>query len=468
MIRSLIALTKFAALTIAGLWLIAHPGSLSFYWFSYHIETSIAVAIVGAALLILVLLNLHRLWLSIVTRPRQWKQAQALKRERNSYRNLILGLIALAAGDEKNARKAAQQLGSTALPPFAGLLTAGIAHQDGDHQNAKKQLEGLLLHKESQILALRYLIAQAQQEGAHERALELLAQAQKLSPHLPWVQEEIFVQAIEHKQTAVAKKTLHNLHRRRRMKRKNIRQQRAILMLLEAQEAHNLGPKKRVRSLIRKAFARTPQATPIAVQYAQWLCDEGKKNACTRILKRAWKANPHPELAKIAERLGNHNAPLKNYHDLCQITASREDNDETLLARAQAAIQADLPHQAQKNLDAISQPDERSARLYTHITENNANLPSSPERLRKALSTPEPSWCCPKCSKQHANWHPNCLACSSFASLIWCRPGAEKHLPQSINEISPVPEILLPNPRHRKNTLPQVEKNESPSPTLET
>ena len=193
MARVLRFLVVLFAISLAAAWIAEQSGRLSLTWGAYRIDTSVAVllaAVVGVAIAAALL---YQLWLLLVGAPARLKEFGRERRRRRGYLALTQGLVAVAAGDAKEAAKQVKRadvlLGD---PTLTLLLSAQAAQLQGDDAAAARFFEAMRRRPETAFLGLRGLLNQDLKRGGAARALLLAREAHRLRPDSPWVGEQLF------------------------------------------------------------------------------------------------------------------------------------------------------------------------------------------------------------------------------------------------------------------------------------
>jgi HemY protein len=153
---------------------------------------------------------------------------------------------------------------------------------------------------------------------------------------------------------------------------------------------------------------------------------KGDSRNATKVLKKAWSAQPHPDLAAaFAEIVPDETtaARLKRFRTL---TAISPDHIETRLLLAELNIAAEDFPAARRALGdlATSHPNARTLAIMAAV-ERGEGADDAVIRgwLARALTAPRgPQWCCDKCQAIHAQWVPICDNCASFDTLSWREP----------------------------------------------
>jgi HemY protein len=178
-----------AALMLAVAWFADRPGEVSVVWQGWRIDTSFGVLVFGAALVALCAIALARIWQALVSGPRRFLRWRRDRRRRQGYAALTSGLVAVAAGDPREARRHARRADVLLdEPPLTMLLAAQTAQLLGDEDEAKRHFRRMLDNPETAFLGLRGLITQALRTGDTIEALMLARRARDLRPRTAWVQ----------------------------------------------------------------------------------------------------------------------------------------------------------------------------------------------------------------------------------------------------------------------------------------
>jgi HemY protein len=374
---------------------------------AWSVETSSGVA----AILFLVLLFL--LWAGVrgaaflAGLPRRLRAWRAEKRRQAAERAVLAALSALAVGDAARARQEserARRLGGET--PQVLLLAAQAARLAGDETEARRLFGALARMEGAELLGLRGLIQEAEARGDWDEVARLAEQAAWFRPGAPWLRAERLRFA------------LHRRAWREALALAGPDQPRAVFALAAAaEETHP----RRALALARTAFASDPRFAPAAATYARLLAARRRWRKALRVLREAWQAAPHPELAATLAALVPD--PMARWAELRRMVAGREGEGETEFALAEAAFAAGLLGEARQHAERAAEllGERRALRLLADIEDRlGVELPVLQARL-KALgeAKPDPAWRCRSCGAEQAAWAPVCPACGEAASLVW-------------------------------------------------
>jgi HemY protein len=149
------------------------------------------------------------------------------------------------------------------------------------------------------------------------------------------------------------------------------------------------------------------------------------KNA-VRVLKKAWEANPHPDLAAAFAEIAPDETPSERLKRFRTLTALKPEHDETHMLLAELNLAAeDFPAARRALGDLVTRhPTRRSLAIMAAI-ERGEGADDNVVRgwLARTLTAPRgPQWVCDKCQSIHSEWTPVCTNCGGFDTLSWREP----------------------------------------------
>jgi HemY protein len=433
MIRFAFGAVVLLALGVAAAWLAGHSGILALEVADLRIETTVVVATVATALLILVSVVLHHLWRWLWRSPGSFGASRAARQRRDGYEALTRGMVAVAAGDVAEAQRHATQAAKRLQEPHLTLLLSAQAAQlAGDEAAAERHFTAMLKRPETEFLGLRGLLVQAVRKGDRAKALALAERARAIRPNTPWLLRELFALQTAGAQWAAAEATLADAMKAKALPAEESRHSHAVLVYQRAAAAATAGNASEALKLAEKALDLAPEFTPAAILVARLQQARGKPRKATRVLIDAWGRAPHPDLADA--RLALHEdldktAQLARLEDL---VAGQPDHLESRLALARGALAAGDYPRARRELEPLIADrtegaiNQRAARLMAELEEKQyGDGLSAREWLLRAASAPaDHAWSCRSCGWQGAAWAMQCPACGGFDTLQWRAPAA--------------------------------------------
>src|SRR5690606_10871856 len=131
-------------------------------------------------------------------------------------------------------------------------------------------------------------------------------------------------------------------------------------------EAHEIiaeGASVEAREAAIAANRLSPDLIPAAVMAAEGYVAQAKPKLAVRVLKKAWEARPHPDLAAAFAAIAPDETPEARLKRFEALTRIHPDDPETRLLQAELAIAAgDFP-QARRALGQVVERDPTSRAL---------------------------------------------------------------------------------------------------------
>jgi HemY protein len=425
MIRLVVFLAIAIALSVLAAWLVDQPGRAALTWGGIRIETSLAVLVIGVLLIGVVLTLLFEIFRVIRGAPRRFSAHRQRSRNDKGHQALAQGLVAAAAGDTAAAkactRRADRLLGHA---PSTLLLSAQTAQLEGDEDAARETFQEMLRHRETEFLGLRGLLAQAIKDGDDETALKLARRAYLRRPNTPWVLSTLFDLQTRAGLWQEAQETVAEMARHKLIDRATATRRRAILLHQQAAAQRALGRPYEALYLARKAHKLQPDLAPLAVQASALAEQTDQPRIAGKVIETAWKANPHPALAKAYLELDGKASPderLKRMERLYQLKPGQLESE---LALAEQAIAARAWPAARAALERARklEPTASVYRLLAEVAQAEGDGEQARRLLAQAVDAPpDRAWLCESNGEARAGWSPFGPD-GRFDSLRWGSP----------------------------------------------
>ncbi|MEN9408406.1 MAG: hypothetical protein RL216_380 [Pseudomonadota bacterium] len=348
-------------------------------------------------------------------------------RERKGFQALSEGLMALAAGEGRLAlNRAIKAEKYLAEPHLTTLLVAQAAEAAGDTRRATEAYKELLGSETTRFVAIRGLLRQTLAEGDTETAQKLAAKALELKPRHLETQDILLKLQAESRDWKGARATLGAKLKAGVLPKDVYRRRDAVLALQQAQGVMDEGVSIEAREAAIEANRQSPDLIPAAAMAARALADKGDRKGAARVLKKAWDAKPHPDLAAAFADIEPDETPTQRLKRFRTLVANHPEHEETRLLMAELHIAAEEFPEARRALaDVVEKhPTQRALAIMAAI-ERGEGADEAVVRgwLAKALTAPRgPQWCCDKCQAVHAKWDPICDNCGGFDTLSWREP----------------------------------------------
>lgn len=417
MTRALTLLLFLAAAVAAALWLAAQPEEVEIavgVWRA-RMPATVAGLFVAIALLLAGLLALLLRWFG--SRPRALRGWAARRRRGRADRAVEQALIALSAGRHRQALREAERAGRLLGQPTLTLwLTAQAAQAAGEGATAEAALRQLAVRPAAAVIGLRGLAAREAEAGHTEAARALLAEATATDPRA------VALKSIEAELAARAQDWRAALAHARSIPQDERSRHRHAELALAVAEAES-GEEAKLAHL-KEAFRADPTFAPGAAAYARTLLAGGWRRRGRRVLRDAWRANPHPLIAAVALTPIGREGPRHVLDRVRNLMGERAEHTESRVMLARAALDAEDWAEARRQLGAAiasGSADRRVHLLRAELAERDgSDREAARAAYREAGEAPgEPAWRCSRCAAVHKEWAPVCDSCGATLSFDW-------------------------------------------------
>ncbi|MGR3509326.1 MAG: heme biosynthesis protein HemY [Sulfitobacter sp.] len=395
-------------------------------------------------------------------------------RERKGYEALSQGLMALASGEGRLALSKAEKADKyLEKPELTNLLIAQAAEMAGDRRKAEETYRKLVTNESTRFVGVRGIMKQKLAEGDTDTALKLAEKAFALKPKHEETGDVLLKLQAEKEDWAGARQTLNTKLKNGQMPRDVHKRRDAVLALSEAKDVIAEGNSIEAREAAIEANRLSPDLIPAAVMAAHGYIDQGRPKYATRLLKKAWDVQPHPDLAAAFAAIQPDESPKERLKRFTTLTRLNPEHPETKMLLAELNIANEDFPQARRSLGNLveTDPTARSVTLMAAIERGEGASDTVIKGwLARALTVSRgPQWICDNCQHIHTNWKPVCENCHSFDTLAWktppmsevAMPGGVQMLPlivgsASDNQVVPVE----PSTTTSKSTSDHIEEAE--------
>jgi len=397
MVRLVFWFAVLVAITFGVTWLADSPGEVSIVVRGVRIETqSIGLAVLALGLLFVVIWIVWGLFKWLIGRPSAFGGFFSRRREKKGRQALSTGLVAIGAGDDIAARKAAVTA-ARLLPddPLAQLLSAQSAQQQGDSARVKQVYREMTKAPDTKLLGLRGLFTEARREKNIEAAREIAKEALSENPGASWASTAMLVSYAADKDWPAVLVLLDNQLQAKTIDKETANRKKAVVLTAQAMEAEDAEPETAL-DLATKAHKLDPSLVPAAVVAGRTNAAVGSLRKATRILEKTWSLSPHPDIAEVYA----HARPGDSVQDRLARTKalliSHHGGMEGDIASATAALEAQDWKTAREALNPYinDQPSARICTLMAEIeTAEFGNKGRAREWLARAVHAPrDPVW----------------------------------------------------------------------------
>ncbi len=438
MLWSVIKIVVFIALVLGAafgaMYLLDLEGGVRIVMAGYELNLTPITAVIALVVLILavwLLLKLTSLVIAVLRFINGDETAITRYFDRNrqekGYRALTEGMMALASGEGREAMARASRAEKyLKKPELTNLIIAQAAEMTGDRRKAEEVYKRLLTDDKTRFVGVRGLLKQKLEDGDTDTALKLAEKAFGMKPAHVEVQDALLQLQTSHQDWSGARSTLNAKLRHGSLPRDVHRRRDAVLSLSEARGVAEEGSSIEAREAAIQANRLSPHLIPAAVMAARGYIDEGKPRYAVRVIRKAWEAQPHPDLAAVYAAVEPDETPearIKRFARLFKLTPGHR---EARLVEAELHIANEDFPAARRALGDLAEtdPDARALTIMAAVERGEgADDAVVKGWLARALSAPRgPQWICGNCQHIHAEWVASCENCASFDTLEWKTP----------------------------------------------
>lgn len=394
MIRVILYLALVALIAFGVVWLADRPGDVAVVWQGYRIETSVMVAVAGVALVSFITVLLWLLIRTILRSPDLIAMALSHRRGVRGYLAISRGLVAIGAGDAAAAKRASSEVERIAPgEPLALLLNAQVAQLSGDRNAAEYAFRAMADRDDTRLLGLRGLFVEAQRRKDMAAARAYAEQAANAAPSLGWAGQAVLEFRCAAGDWAAALAALDRNSRYKLIDRDEYRRQRAVLLTARALAVAET-ERDRARSLALDAVKLAPTLVPAAELAGRLLGEAGELRRASRIIEKAWIANPHPDLADTYAHLRPGDSARERLARVQTLAHKTPGQAEGALAVARTALDAKELSAAREAIKPLlREPTRRIAMTMAEIERESGDEGHAREWMARALRAPrDPEW----------------------------------------------------------------------------
>lgn len=348
-------------------------------------------------------------------------------RERKGFQALADGMLALASGEGRLAMaKAARAERYLDKPELTNVLTAQAAEMAGDKAQAEEAYKKLLADDSTRFVGVRGIMKQKLEAGDTGTAMKLAEKAFALKPSHAETQDTLLKLQADSADWSGARKTLDAKLKHGTLPRDVHKRRNAVLALSEAKSVIEEGDGPSAQERAIEANRLSPDLVPAAIMAARSYIEQSKPRYASRVITKAWDAQPHPELAAVFAEIVPEETPAARIKRFRALTKINADHAETKMLLAELNIAAENFPEAKRALGDVleNEPDARALTIMAAIERGEG---ASDEVVRgwlaKAVAAPRgPQWICENCNAIYAQWQPVCDECGALDTLVWKRP----------------------------------------------
>ena len=456
MIRIVLFLISVLVIAWGFAWVADRPGEIAITWMDYRVETSVIVAAVAVAALVLIILVIWSIVRVILRSPEQVSLFFRHRRAIKGYLAISRGLIAVGAGDLRLARRSADDAARLSPgDPLALLLTAQSAQMAGDSVTAERAFRDMSARDDTKLLGLRGLYIEAQRRNDLNGARLAAEEAAKTQPGVVWAGLALLEYRCATKDWSGALDALD--HMKSALEKQDYRRKRAVLLVARAQVLEG-ADRDISRALVLESVKLAPDLVPAVALAGRRLSEAGDVRRARKILEAAWAINPHPDIAESYANVRLGDSARERLTRMQKLAEKVPGQLEGALAIARAALDAREFATARAALAPyVSAPTRRVATLMAEIEEaDHGDQGRVREWMARAMrASGDPAWTADGAVSEH--WLP-VSPNGRLDGFEWKVPLAEIGDARPVIEATPpvVEAITLQAPETNLSSAPEM------------
>ena len=423
MIRSLLFIALVALVALGVAWFVDRPGEVVMIWNQWRISTSVMVATLVFLALVAAAIVIWTLVRFIVRSPDLVAFFFRERKRSRGWRAITRGMIAVGTGNlaiaKRSAGEARKLLGEE---PLALLLSAQAAQLGGEAEAAENEFRTMLGRDETKLLGLRGLYMEAVRRADAVAAYAHAEEAARGQAIPGWAAEAMIEFQSRSRDWAGALATLERAAAASVVGKAIAARRRAVLLTAQAMSLAENDP-SRARELSVEAAKIAPDLVPAAALAGRLLGAEGSLRKAAKIVERAWKVTPHPQLAEVYAHLQPGASAEQRLQRVQKLARKSRGEIESTLALARAALEANRFEEARAALVPIlGDPTQRACLLMAEIeaTEHGDHGKAREWALRAMRAKRDPAWV----ADGHVTdeWEPVSPRTGKLDAFVWSAP----------------------------------------------
>lgn len=424
MLRALIYFVLIAVVALGAVWVAELPGTVTIALPDREIRMHLAMAAGIVVFLAVLTITAYRIVSTFIDAPAEFFRWRQMGRRRKGFAALTRGLVAVAAGDDEEARRQSRK--AVALigePPLALLLAAQAAQLDGNDEGAQRYYTQMLQSKDTEFLGLRGLYMAAARRGDTDQAISIAERARVLRPKTRWALNALFDLQISKRAWTQAADALEAQAKVKLIDASIVKRRRAVLTAAAAKDAEASGDAQMALTRAQDALSHAPGFATAALIAAKHSAAQGRQWKAASLIETAWAQEPHPDLARAYANLKPEESPAARAKRLWALAGMNPEHPESQILSAAVSISAGRLEEARETLRPLAErfPVARVCLLMADIERGfGGDGLIAREWATRAMRAPrDAQWLCSACARTHNEWSATCSACGGFDTLSW-------------------------------------------------
>ena len=430
----------FIILSITGfitIWIKKDPGLIAVEWHGWLIETSAAVIISIILILFLTLSIIYKILKNVFSIPQTIQKKYRTNKIDIANKNIIKALSAKNMGEMELAEKLSQKAKYLNGNPLKILLDSEINNYNGKEERYINDLNKMLDHPETMLLAIKNLSNFYFQKGDTKTAIKIINKAPRTKNTPNWFFINSLKLNILDKNWDDILKTIRNIEKYTKINKAEIKHIKSRIYLFKALE-YNRKDNIKDFKYIDESLKFDPSFSPAIIFKAKLLYAENDILAFN-FIKKAWKKFSHPDIANFITEIYN-NKPKNELLKIIQVLTKQNNNTFiNNITLAKAAISIGSWNVARKSLKIIPEKDWTKD-VYMMMADlekkEHGNISKSAYWIKKAENANlDFVWGCTSCTYISKSWSIICPKCNNVDTIKWQQFSRSNSLIDKVNPI---------------------------------
>ncbi len=410
------------------------PGDLHLSIGNHDISLGYSVAILLLVVMIGFVVAIDRIIRWILGFSLFSSKKRSLRKKEKSYQAIQRGLVAITAGDSKEALKQAKRAENlNAENALTQLLGAQAAISSHDFEEAKKRYTELLKDPKTQLMGYRGLYSLAVSENDHDEALALIKRAYEQHPASSWAFQGLFDQHIRKQEFKQALAMVRFGIKKNHISAKKGYHLTAVLNTELARLKNEQNLYSEALTYGQKAYKAESIFIPAAIELIRAHMGQKAFGPAEKLIHKIWKQEPRMDLLSLWFQIHENKPNEAKLKAATKLYNLNPEHEESRLFMAEVALKLDNLSLAQTQLDALMSehevPQQRTLRLLAELEDKDESR-QDPDKIRNYLlqmSTARfaPAWICEATKLTYPSWQAVSLA-GKFDGLHWQEPSQDE------------------------------------------
>lgn len=432
MLKSIWYLCKILIVVGLVVFLAIQPGTVEITWKDYTFrDIHLGAAAVVLFVIVMAAVYLAGLLHRLLSLPREFRKYRFEKQRARGYQALVRSLTAAASGDHKHAyyqAHRAQKLLPEAEAGIPLLLKAHAAKNRGHQDDTQAAFQALLQNSDTVLLGVHGLMQKSMLQGDYGQALTMAREAQASQKNNVALLKPVYDLEIRNRLWTEALLTLDRAVARKVIGKAEANHDRTAIYCLLGDAAKRENRADDALRFYKKAVDAVPNFVPAVDRLARTWLERGQRLRALELVKKAWIANPHPDLLPLWDMLmpdkgsGKDRAQVR-YRWFEWVQEFHPQTSFAVLALARVAIEEGLWGEARAALARAEkiEPSAQLYRLWVMLEERTGNKSEVIRQWldRAAVMPPAKSWTCQKTGRHFDYWVAVVEPEGFFNTVVW-------------------------------------------------